>query len=119
MERDRHFTDDGRVAETTVDLVLQARAKMSENNVNGPEDAVVSVMTKLLPLDKIQKITRCFQERLVGQIEAPISWKVVKFGFFRKPDAELKGIRSYRTIALTSVMSKWHASCMIIFPFLV
>ena len=115
---DRHFTDDGRVAETTVDLVLQARAKMFENKVNGNEDAVVSVMIKLLPLEKIQKITRCFQERFVGQMEAPNSWKFVKFDFFRKPDAEPKGIRSYRAIALTSVMSKWYASCRIIFRLL-
>ena len=32
---DGHFTEQGRVAEITVDLVLQARAKMSENEVNG------------------------------------------------------------------------------------
>ena len=50
---DTHFTEDGRGAEITVDLVLQARAKMSENKVNGPEDAVVSEMTKQLPLKKI------------------------------------------------------------------
>ena len=44
MKGDLHFTDDGRRAESTVDLVLQARAKMSENKVNGPEDAVVIEM---------------------------------------------------------------------------
>ena len=42
---DRHFTDDGRRVEIPIDLVLQARAKMSENKVNGPADAVVSEMT--------------------------------------------------------------------------
>ena len=52
---DRHFTVEGRTAEIKVDLVLQARAKMSDN----------------------------------------------------------KEIRSYRAIALTSVMSKWCASCII------
>ena len=35
---DQHFTDDGRRAEITIDLVLQARAKMSEIEVNGPEE---------------------------------------------------------------------------------
>ena len=50
---DRRFTDDGRGAEITVDLVLQARAEMSENKVNGPEDAVVNEMIKQLPLEKI------------------------------------------------------------------
>ena len=41
---DQQFTVDGRIAESTVDLVL--RAKMSDNKVNGPEDAVVSEMIK-------------------------------------------------------------------------
>ena len=32
---------------------------------------------------------------------------------FLKPDTEpKKGIRSFRAIALTSVMSKWYASCV-------
>ena len=38
-----HFTDDGKGAEITVDLALLARAKMSEYNVNGLEDAIVCV----------------------------------------------------------------------------
>ena len=75
---DQHFTDDGRGAEITVDLVLQARAQMSENQVNGHEDAVVSEMIKQLPQEKIYINTKCFQERLMGQMEAPISWNVVK-----------------------------------------
>ena len=37
---DPQFTDDGRKAEITVDLALHARAKMSEDKENGPEDAV-------------------------------------------------------------------------------
>ena len=61
-----------------VDLVLQSRAKMSDNKVNGPEDAVVSEMIKQVPLEKILIITRCFQERFKGQMEAPSSWKTVK-----------------------------------------
>ena len=87
---------------------------MSENKVNGPEDAVVSEMIKQLPLEKIYIIKRCFQERLMGKMEAPSSWKIVKLVFSRKPDAEpKKGIRSYRAIVLTSVMPKWYASCNI------
>ena len=81
----RHFTDDGRGAEITVVLVLQARAKMSENKVNAPEDAVVSDMIKLLPWEKIYIITRCIQERSMGQMDAPSSWKIVKLVFLRKP----------------------------------
>ena len=54
---------EGRNAEITVDVLLQAGAKMSDNNVNGPDDAVVSEMIKHLPLEKICIITRCFQER--------------------------------------------------------
>ena len=33
--------------------------------------------------------------------------------FLRKPDAEpKKGIKSYRAIALTSMMAKWYATCI-------
>ena len=109
------FTEDGRNAEITVDLVLQAIARLSENKVNGPEDAIVSVMIKRLPMDKIYIKTKCFQERFLGRMESPSSWKVVKLVFLRKTDAApTKGIRSYRAIALTSVMSKWYASCVLL-----
>ena len=57
------FTVEGRTAEITVDLVLQARATMSDNKVNGPEDAIVSEMIKQLPWEEIYTITKCFQER--------------------------------------------------------
>ena len=88
---------------------------MSDNKVNGPEDAVVSEMIEQLPLEKIEKITKCFQERCMGQMEAPSSWKIVKLVFMRKRDAEpKKGIRSCRALALTSVFSKWYASCIIL-----
>ena len=70
-------------------------------------------MIKQLPLEKICTITRCFQVRVMGQMEVPSSWKIVKLVFLRKLDAEpKKGIRSYRAIALKSVMSKWYASCL-------
>ena len=59
---DQQFKDDGRKAEMTFDLILQARAQMSDNKVNGPEDKVVSEMIKQLPLEKIYIITRCCQE---------------------------------------------------------
>ena len=87
---------------------------MSENKVNGPEDVVVSEMIKQLPQEKIYEVTRCFQQRCMGQMDAPNSWKIVKLVFLRKPDAApKKGIKSYRAIALTSVMSKWYATCLI------
>ena len=54
----QQFTEDGRNAEITVDLVLQARAKLSENKVNEPEDAIVSAMIRRLPMEKIYTITR-------------------------------------------------------------
>ena len=50
---DQQFSVDGRHAEITVDLVRQVRANMSDNKVNGPEDAVVSEMIKQLPLDNL------------------------------------------------------------------
>ena len=97
-----------------MDVVLQARAKMSENKVNGPDDVIVSEMIKQLPQEKIYEVTMCFQQRFMGKMEAPNSWKIVKLVFLRKPDAApKKGIRSYRAIALTSVMSKWYAACLI------
>ena len=41
--------------------------------------------------------------------------KVVKLEFLRKPDAaRSKGIRSCRATALTSVMSKRYASCILL-----
>ena len=51
----------------------------------------------------------------MDQMESPSSWKIVKLVFLRKGcAAKKKVIRSYRTIALTSVMSKWYASCIIL-----
>ena len=48
-------------------------------------------------------------------MESPSSWKVVELVFLIKPDAApKKEIRSYWAIALTSVMSKWHTSCIIL-----
>ena len=70
---------------------------------------MVSEMIKILRLEKIHTIPRCFQYRFTGQMDAPSSWKIVKLVFLWKPDAERKkGIRSYRAIALTSVMSWWY-----------
>ena len=110
---EQQFTKEGRTAEITVDLMLQARAKMSNNKVNGLEDAIVSEWIKHLPLGTICTTIKCFQERFMGQTESPNSWKIVKPVFLRKPDAEpKKGIRSYKAIALTSVMSKWYGSCI-------
>ena len=110
---DQQFRVDGRQAEITVDLVFQAKAKMSDNKVNRPEDTVASEMIKQLPLEKVYTITKCFQERFMGQMEAPSSWKILKLVFLRKPVAEpKKRIISYRSIALASVISKWYASCI-------
>ena len=112
---DRQFSEDGRVAGITVDLVLQARARMLENMGNGPEDAIVSEMIQLLPRENIYAITRCFPDRYMGLDDAPSSRRIVKLIFLRKPHAApKKGIRSYEAIALTSVMSMWHAACIIL-----
>ena len=51
----------------------------------------------------------------MGHMEAPSSWKIERLVFFRKPDADpKKGIRSYTAIALTTVMSEWCASRVIL-----
>ena len=44
----------------------EARVKMSENKVNGLEDAVASEMIRQLHLEKIYTLTKCFQERFTG-----------------------------------------------------
>ena len=60
-------------------------------------------------------ITRCFLERFLGCEAGLGSWRIVRFVFvLRKPDVELrKRIKSNKAIALTSVMSKWYATCII------
>ena len=65
----RHFTDDGRGAEITVVLVLQARAELREDTVNGLEDVIVII--KKVPMEQIYTIAKCFQERFMGQMESP------------------------------------------------
>ena len=87
----------GRNAEITVDLVLQAGAKFSDNKVNGPEDAIMSENGKDLHNCEVVSVS--------------VSWLDVLF--LRKPEATpKKGPESFRAIALTWVMSKWCASCI-------
>ena len=108
---DRHcraVEQDGRVAEITIDLVLQARAKMAENKVNGPEDSIVSEMIKQVP-PKILSDRKMLPRPICGVGGSPSSWKNVRLVFLRKPGADpRKGIRRCRDIVLTSVMSKWY-----------
>ena len=68
----------------SVDLVLQARAKLSNNKVIGPADAVVSEMIKALPLEKIYVIPKCFQQRVMGTKEAPDSCRIVQLVFLKQ-----------------------------------
>ena len=63
---------------------------MAGNRAKGPEDRVVSEMIMQCLLEKISIITRCFQERFMGLMEAPSPWKIVRLVFLRKPDAEPK-----------------------------
>ena len=59
----------------TVDLVLQARAKLSDNKANGPEDVIVCEMIKKSPVEKICTMTKCCQERVMDIWNPPRSWK--------------------------------------------
>ena len=45
-EGDRHFTEEGRIVEFTVDLVFTDRARMAEERVTGLEDSVVAEIIK-------------------------------------------------------------------------
>ena len=93
---------------------LQETKEAQDSRIE-PEDANVSEMIKKLPMEKIYTVARCFQERFMGQMESPSSWKVVKLVFLRKPDAAPdKRIRSCRAIAETSVTSEWYASCILL-----
>ena len=89
---DQQFTKDGRGAEITIDWVLQARAKMSGNSVNGPESRRCKRKDQTLASRKIYIITRCFPGTLVR-------WKHQVHG------------RSCRALALTS---KCCASCIVL-----
>ena len=98
----RHHSEYDRTAAIIADPVLQARAKPSDNKVSGLADA-----------EKIYTITKCFHERFMGSMEPPNSGKIVQLLFLRKPNAQpRKGIKGYRPVALSSVMSTWYASCV-------
>ena len=62
-------------------------AKLSNNKFCGPADVVLSEMIKAITLEQIYVITRCFQQRFMGIVEAPNSWKIVQLVCLRKPDA--------------------------------
>ena len=71
---------------------------------------LVSEMLKRLPLARVCEVAKFFQERFIGRAEAR---KIVQLVFLRKPVVEpMKGIRSFRAIALTAVMSKWYVTCV-------
>ena len=88
---DRHFTEQGRVAEMTIDLVSKARAKLSEHKVNGPEGSLVSEMIKQLPQEKNTRSQDAFKIGLWG--DAPSSWRIVKFVFLRNQMQHLRKVK--------------------------
>ena len=85
---------------------------MSENKINGPEDAVVNGI-KTLPWKN-----RHSYEMLSRTLPGPDGTKFMddrETGVFAKPFAEeKKRIRNNRATALPLVMSKWYASCIIL-----
>ena len=109
----QHFTEEGRNAEITVDLVLQARAKLSDDKEKRTRGRDRERDDQKDAHGKIYTIARCCQERFMARWNPP----VVTLVFLRKPNAApKKGIRSYRAIALTSVVSKWYAKLYPIAP---
>ena len=67
----QQLTEEGHNAEITVDLVLQARAKLSDNKVNGPVDVIVSEMIIRLPIhgpDGIPKLMEGCETRLFEEV---------------------------------------------------
>ena len=64
--------------EIYVDLVLHARARLCDSKVDGPKDKIVCEMLKRLPLPKVYEVAKLFQERFMGKMQAPDSWKLVR-----------------------------------------
>ena len=111
---DKHFMEDGRGAVAlAADLVLRARAKMAEATVIGQDDSTVAERSR--SSFKVYDVTRCFRAPFVGQEGAPDTQRTCKLVFLSTFDAEpSQGIRSYRAIAVTSVLLKWYATCIIL-----
>ena len=87
----------------SVDLVLPARAKLSNNKVSGLADAVVSEMIKALPLEKIYEVPKCFQQRVMGTKDSPESCRIVQLFFLRKAVAVVISMPIYSPMCFFSI----------------
>ena len=82
--------------------MLQARAKLSDNKVNGPEDAIVSEIIKQLPYGENLHCSEVLPRKIRRPDGIPKFVEGGETGLFEKA-----GCRpDYRAIALTSVMSQ-------------
>ena len=70
---DRHFTEEGRIAEITIDFIFQARVKMTEVRVNEPEDSIVTEMIKQLPPENSTRLQEVFRIALWDWKKLPVS----------------------------------------------
>ena len=84
---------------------MQARAKMSENQVNGAEDEVVSEMIKQLPQEKIIASRSAFRNASRVRWKPQVHGRSWSWCFYE---------HQHRAITLTSMVSKWYASCIIL-----
>ena len=81
---------------------------MAEERFNGLEDTVIMEMIKRREGLRDHGM---FPSQLHQSGRCSMRLGIVKWVFLRTPDAApRKGIRSYRTVALASVTSKWHAT---------
>ena len=94
---DQKFTEDGRNAEITVDLVLQKTTV-----VNGPEDAVVSEISRDFAFG--EDLHKC--EVFPGPVHG--TWRLPARGRVRTGLPVKTRCRTEEG----SVMSKWYASCV-------
>ena len=62
---DRHFAGERRISINSIDLVLEASAKMAEESVKGSEDSIVTEMINGSPQKQQHQNPRCFQDRLM------------------------------------------------------
>ena len=67
-----------RIAEISVDSVLQTRSRLCDGKVDGPDDRLVSEMLKRLPFVKNLRSGKCLTGALHGKEQASDSWKIVQ-----------------------------------------
>ena len=98
-----------RIAEISVDSVLQTRSRLCDGKVDGPDDRLVSEMLKC----KIFEVAHFSQERFMEKEQASDSWKIVQVRLPEEARCRAEeGDQGFQ--GQTAVMSKWYATCVVL-----